>query len=49
MTTRTFYRKCVVYLMVAFSASACAAVPELTIQVQDYATMPITDGGPATA
>jgi hypothetical protein len=31
------------YLAVGFSATGCFAAPELTIQVQDYATMPITD------
>src|SRR5271170_3558917 len=38
-----FYRRCIAYLVVGFSASVCLAAPELTIQVQDYATMPITD------
>ncbi len=32
------------YLIVGFSASVCVAAPELTIQVQDYVPMPITDG-----
>jgi hypothetical protein len=39
----SFYQRCIAYLAVGFSASVCVAAPELTIQVQDYATMPITD------
>src|ERR1700675_508794 len=38
-----FYWRCIAYLVVGFSASVCVAAPELTIQVEDYATMPITD------
>jgi hypothetical protein len=43
MTMRTFYRRWVVGWMVTFCASVCGAAPPLTIQIQDYATMPITD------
>ncbi len=43
MTTKNFYRKCLASLIVGVSAPVCVAAPELTIQVQDYATMPITD------
>src|SRR5258707_4153491 len=43
MTTRTFFMKCFACLIVASSVSLCAAASQLTIQVEDYATMPITD------
>jgi hypothetical protein len=45
MTTRTFYQRCVVHLIVGLCASVCVAAPELNIQVEDYATMPITSAG----
>src|SRR5882672_8873261 len=42
-TMGPFYQRCIAYLTVGFSASVCVAAPELTIQIQDYASMPITD------
>ena len=38
----TLYRRWAGYLIVAFHASLCAAAPQLTIQISDYATMPLT-------
>ncbi len=43
METSAFYRRCAAYLIVVFCASPCLAAQQLTIRVQDYATMPITN------
>jgi hypothetical protein len=43
MKMGAFYRRCAAYLIVVFGASLCLAAPQLTIRVQDYATMPITN------
>jgi hypothetical protein len=43
MEMRVFYRRCAAYLIAAFYTSLGAAAQQLTIQVKDYATMPITD------